>query len=105
MHRRVLEGREKILGPDHPNTLTSVNNLAIVLKSQGKYDESEAMNRRALEGCEKILGPDHPDTLISIINFASVLQSQGKYKESETMNRRALVRRARRFLDQTTRTP
>ncbi|PWW77303.1 hypothetical protein C7212DRAFT_185931 [Tuber magnatum] len=50
MNRRALEGKEKILGLDHPETLTSVNNLALVLQYQGKYDESEAMNRRALEG-------------------------------------------------------
>ncbi|CUS12350.1 unnamed protein product, partial [Tuber aestivum] len=35
-----------VLGPDHPDTLTSLNNLAIVLESQGKYGESEAMHRR-----------------------------------------------------------
>ncbi|CUS09277.1 unnamed protein product, partial [Tuber aestivum] len=50
VNRRALEGREKILGPAHPDTLTSVRNLASVLESQGKYGESEAMNRRALEG-------------------------------------------------------
>ncbi|CUS12353.1 unnamed protein product, partial [Tuber aestivum] len=44
MHRRQLEGSEKTLGPDHPSTLTSLGNLASVLESQGKYDESEAMN-------------------------------------------------------------
>ncbi|CUS08953.1 unnamed protein product, partial [Tuber aestivum] len=41
-----------VLGKDHPDTLTSVNNLALVLRYQGKYDESEAVNRRALEGRE-----------------------------------------------------
>ncbi|KAF2732459.1 hypothetical protein EJ04DRAFT_440977, partial [Polyplosphaeria fusca] len=28
LSRRVLEGRERALGKDHPDTLTSVNNLA-----------------------------------------------------------------------------
>ncbi|CUS07868.1 unnamed protein product, partial [Tuber aestivum] len=48
-----------------PNTLTSVNNLAGVLESQGKYDESEEMHRRALAGRERIHGPDHPNNLTS----------------------------------------
>ncbi|CUS15721.1 unnamed protein product, partial [Tuber aestivum] len=82
MNRRALEGREKTLGPDHPNTLTSVSNLASVLESQGKYTQSEAMNRRALEGHEKTLGPDNPDTLTSISFLAAVLGDQGKYDES-----------------------
>ena len=42
------EVREKVLGPEHSDTLTTVSNLAFVLDSQGKYDESESLNRRAL---------------------------------------------------------
>jgi hypothetical protein len=56
MNRRALEGREKALGPEHPSTLTSVNNLALVLPDQGMYKAAEAMNRRAPEGYEKALG-------------------------------------------------
>ncbi|KAF8535293.1 hypothetical protein BDD12DRAFT_782634 [Trichophaea hybrida] len=80
----------KVLGPDHPDTLESVSELASVLQSQGKYEQAEQMNRRALEGREKALGPDHPDTLNSVNNWASVLQNQGKYEQAEQMNRRAL---------------
>ncbi|CUS13675.1 unnamed protein product, partial [Tuber aestivum] len=63
MHRCVLEQCEKILGPDHPNTLISTSGLALVLGDQGKYNESERIHRRVLEGYEKILGPEHPCTL------------------------------------------
>ena len=56
MNRRALEGSEKALGKEHPDTLTSVSNLALVLSSQGKYEAAEEMNRRALEGYEKALG-------------------------------------------------
>jgi hypothetical protein len=44
MHQRALEGREKVLGVEHPHTLTSVGNLGSVLESQGKYNEAEAKN-------------------------------------------------------------
>ncbi|KAJ4179575.1 hypothetical protein NW767_014587 [Fusarium falciforme] len=88
--RRALEGREKVLGREHPHTLTSVNNLGLVLQSQGKYEEAEQMHRRALEASEKVLGREHPDTLTSVGNLGSVLQHQGKYEEAEPMNRRAL---------------
>ncbi|RPA89592.1 TPR-like protein [Choiromyces venosus 120613-1] len=90
MVRRALEGREKVLGPDHPDTLTSVNNLASLLRALGRHGESETMSRRALEGREKVLGPDHPDTLTSVNNLASLLQTLGRHGESETMSRRAL---------------
>jgi Tfp pilus assembly protein PilF len=64
----TVEGREKALGKDHPNTLTSVSNLAGVLQYQGKYEAAEEMNRRALEEREKALGKDHPDTLTTSVS-------------------------------------
>ena len=77
-----------MLGPEHPDTLASVNNLGLVLESQGRYEEAETMHRRALEAREKVLGPEHPDTLTSVSNLGSVLERQGKYEEAEAMHRR-----------------
>lgn len=56
MLRRALERREKVLGPDHPDTLSSVNALGCVLESQGQYEEAKRMIRRALEERERMLG-------------------------------------------------
>jgi hypothetical protein len=36
-----LELRKKVLGPEHPSTLTSMNNLALVFGDQGKYGAAE----------------------------------------------------------------
>jgi len=49
MHRRTLELMETVLGREHPDTLTSMNNLALVLDSQGKYSEAEQMHRQTLK--------------------------------------------------------
>ena len=89
MHRQTLELREKVLGQEHPDTLTSMNNLAMVLSSQGKYEEAEEMHRQTLELREKVLGKEHPYTLTSMNNLAVVLSSQGKYEEA----RRCIDRR------------
>ncbi|KAL3474770.1 putative kinesin light chain [Aspergillus californicus] len=59
LFRNVLEIRERVCGPDHPDTLTS-----------GKYKEAEAMHQRALQGRENIFGPDNPDTLSSISHIS-----------------------------------
>ncbi|KAJ5904758.1 uncharacterized protein N7473_001674 [Penicillium subrubescens] len=93
MHRWGLATREKVLGREHPDTLTSVSYLGLVLRRQGKYEEAEAMHRRALEAREKVLGREHPDTLTSVSNLGLVLDSQGKYEEAEAMHRRALEAR------------
>ena len=41
-------GRAK-LGDEHPNTLGSINNLASLLKEQGKLPEAEQLYRECLE--------------------------------------------------------
>ena len=87
---KAVTARERVLGLDNDQTLTSVTMLALVLQDQGKYDEAEKLNRRALEGREKTLREHHPDTLTSVNNLALVLQDQGKYDEAEKLNRRAL---------------
>ena len=37
------------LGEDHPDTLSSLNNLAALLKAQGQLAEAEPLYREALE--------------------------------------------------------
>ena len=60
MYERALAGKERTLGADHPDTLMTVNNLAIVLEQQGKLDEAKTMYERALAGKERAIGADHP---------------------------------------------
>jgi hypothetical protein len=45
MHQRALMARERVLGAEHPDTLTSVSHLGLVLKRQGKYEEAKAMHQ------------------------------------------------------------
>jgi tetratricopeptide (TPR) repeat protein len=93
MERSAVTTREEVLGPEHPDTLASMRNLAGVLNSQGKYEEAEAMERQTLAQREKVLGPEHPDTLMSMSNLALVLNWQGKYEEAEAMERQTLAQR------------
>jgi tetratricopeptide (TPR) repeat protein len=89
MHRRVLQINENTLSQDHPNTAISLNNLAVVLHSQGKLGEAESMIRRALQINENTLSQDHPNTASSLNNLAEVLREQGKLGEAEPLIRRA----------------
>ncbi|KAI1159422.1 hypothetical protein F5B18DRAFT_587349 [Nemania serpens] len=90
MYRQTLQLYEGVLGREHPSTLSSINNLALVLGSQGKYGEAETMHRQTLQLKEGVLGREHPDTLSSMNNLALVLGSQGKYGEAEAMHRQTL---------------
>jgi tetratricopeptide (TPR) repeat protein len=95
LYRRALERRERTLGREHPDTLRSVNNLAINYLDQGRYSEAEPLLRRALESNERTLGREHPVTLLSVNNLAVVYQSQGRDAEAEPLLRRALETRER----------
>ena len=46
----------------HPNTLTSMNNVALALSGQGECAEAEKMHRVELALREKVSGKEHPHT-------------------------------------------
>lgn len=57
--RRAWESRLKALGPEHRDTLTTMNELALVLQGQGKFAEAETIHRQVLEARRGILRPEH----------------------------------------------
>lgn len=86
----IVSTRQTVLGEQHHATLTSMNNLALVLSHQGKYELAEEMHRRVLGLRETTLGEEHPDTLMSMNNLANVLSRRGKYEQAEKMHKRVL---------------
>src|SRR5208337_3715144 len=61
LYRRALESRERLLGLEHPDTLTSVDTLANCIRALGDAAGALPLFRRALESRERRLGPEHPD--------------------------------------------
>eukprot|EP00752_Nemacystus_decipiens_P011090 g9854.t1 len=86
--KRTQEIFEKILGRDHRNVATILNNRAGLLKSQGKYGEAEPLYERSLAIRERVLGPEHPDVAESLNNRAVLLSAQGKFTEAEPLYER-----------------
>jgi Flp pilus assembly protein TadD len=72
---------ERTLGSEHPDTLSSLNNLAILLKYKGDLAGAEPLLRRVIEARERTLGPEHPDTLRSLNNLANLLKDKGDLDE------------------------
>ena len=79
------------MGSDHPYVGMSLNNLASLYKSQGRYADAEPLYERALAIREKSLGPDHPAVGTTLNNLAGLYQSQRRYGDAELLYRRSLA--------------
>jgi eukaryotic-like serine/threonine-protein kinase len=89
-YERALALREAKLGPDHPDTLISRNNLANAYLSPGRTAEAMRLHEQTLKQREAKLGPDHPDTLTSRNNLASAYWSAGRIDEAIRLLERTL---------------
>ena len=74
---QLAAGTEEALGPDHPDTLASRNNLAWAYADAGRLDEAITLFQATLTDRERLLGPNHPDTLWSRIGLADALRREG----------------------------
>ncbi|KIL63232.1 hypothetical protein M378DRAFT_80078, partial [Amanita muscaria Koide BX008] len=111
--RETSHARETRLGEKHPDTLTTMSNLALTYSNQGKQKEAESLQvkyfddqnyqfafvfdivgdwnqaeklqRETLDARETRLGANHPDTLNAMGNLAATYRYQGKWKEAESL--------------------
>jgi CHAT domain-containing protein len=96
---QALAIRKQQLGDNHPDTATSLNNLAGLYESQGRYSEAEPLYKQALAIRKQQLGDNHPDTASSLNNLAGLYESQGRYSEAEPLYNRSLAIRKQQLGD------
>jgi tetratricopeptide (TPR) repeat protein len=75
--------QKRKLGPDHPDTLLAMGNLAANLKDEKKYAESKAMFEELLPIEKKVLGEEHYLTLSARVSLAEILSVEGDYAGAE----------------------
>ena len=73
------------LGPNDRDTLTSQQNLAVVLYKLERLEESEALQREAWEAMKKHLRPDDPEIFCSQNCLAEVLRALKRPEEAEAL--------------------
>jgi len=91
LFERALAIREKALGAEHPDTVSSLNNLAEVHRSMGAFDRALPLYERSLAIREKVLGPKHRATAISLNNLALLYESTGAYERALPIYERSLA--------------
>jgi hypothetical protein len=60
----------RILGVEHPDTITAMANLAATYQNLGKYTEAEKLKIHVLDTRNRILGVEHPDTITAMADQA-----------------------------------
>ncbi|OJJ65820.1 hypothetical protein ASPBRDRAFT_60234 [Aspergillus brasiliensis CBS 101740] len=92
---QVLQLHKRVLGPEHLDTLSSMNNLAWIYGHQGRWKEAQELQVQVSQLHKRVLGPEHPDTLSSMNNVASIYGNQGRWKEAEDLQVQVLELRGR----------
>jgi tetratricopeptide (TPR) repeat protein len=90
MYEELLPIQRKVLGEDHPLTLSTRVALAEILAAQGDYAGAEKSYRETRELDPKVLGPDHPRTIERLDEFGVVLAHEHKNKEADQVLNEAL---------------
>ncbi|KAL2803369.1 hypothetical protein BJX63DRAFT_440189 [Aspergillus granulosus] len=65
LNMQVMETFKTVLGAEHPDTLTSMHNLAYTYNSMGKHTEASELMTQCAALRAKNIGPTHPHTLFS----------------------------------------
>jgi serine/threonine protein kinase len=94
LSRQTWEGRQQVLGPEHRDTLNSMDTYVSALTNQRKLANALPLARECYEMRERVLGKDDPDTLTSLNNLGFALQEAGQWADAETIARERLKRLA-----------
>jgi tetratricopeptide (TPR) repeat protein len=89
--QHALAIREQLLGQDHPDVATSLNDLAVLCIALHQYEQVEPLCLRALAIQERALGPGHPDVAVTLNDLAMIYYLEGRYDQIEPLYLRALT--------------
>jgi hypothetical protein len=81
--RQTLDLQRRVLGPEHPKTLSTTNNLARLYVKRGRYGEAERLSRATLAGQALKAGMWERSVLESILGAS--LAGQKSYAEAEPL--------------------
>ena len=91
IYERALAMNRDDLGEEHPDTLTSMGNLALTLRAQGDLAGARALQEHMLTVRRRVLGEEHPDTLTSMGNLALTLHAQGDLAGARALHEQVLT--------------
>ena len=81
---------KETLGPEHPNTLSSMNNLANGYQHAGRLGEALPLLEEVVRLEKEKLGPEHSHTLLSMNSLGVLYQDTGQYDKALALHEQAV---------------
>ena len=78
----LQENLEASLGAEHPLALEAQYAIAVSLRREGKFLESERLYRKVWSQRMKVLGESHPDTWSTASSLAYLLYRMNRFEEA-----------------------
>jgi hypothetical protein len=95
LYERELGFSLRVLGEEHPDTLTARLSLAGTLHAQGDLAGARQHEEQVLEARRRLLGEEHPATLTARNNLALTMHAQGDLTGARKLEEEGLAIRRR----------
>jgi tetratricopeptide (TPR) repeat protein len=95
--QEVAVRSQRLLGPDHPDTLIAAGQLTDALVAAGQHADAVHCARWVLDGRDRVLGPGHPASIAARISLGRALASSGESSEALKVLRDAAARSERAY--------
>jgi len=102
--QHMTDQATRLLGDDHPDTLTTRNNLGSSYRQAGRTVEAIGLLERLVADRTRLLGDEHLDTLTTRANLASSYRQAGRTGEAISIEERLVADRTRLLGDEHPRT-
>ena len=83
--QQAVDTFRAVLGPEHPDTLLAMENLAGAWGDLVDYERARTLYGQVYEARERTLGPEHPETLMALGNLATTYSKLGDYEHSRAL--------------------
>ncbi|KAF7178168.1 hypothetical protein CNMCM7691_006840 [Aspergillus felis] len=91
----AMETRTKHLGPEHKDTLESIEMVGLIYALEGRWKAAEELELQVMEIRKKVLGAEHPATLASMGHLAATYWNQGRWNKAEELEVQVMETRKR----------
>jgi tetratricopeptide (TPR) repeat protein len=89
--QRALDIDTATYGPEHPDVVSDLNDLGLLLRDTAQFVKAEPLARRAVQVAESVYGPDHAKIAAPLNNLALLLKDTDRPTEAEPLMWRALA--------------